>query len=70
VNFFKGLLGAIVNGAAQAVAAQTGSANLKSSGIEAGYGAIAGAIGFILQHPLGQHPAVQAAAQPNPQAPA
>lgn len=58
-SFFAGLLGAAINAAAKgAAAASDTGADLKTVGISAGATAIAGVLGFILTHPVAQHPAV------------
>jgi hypothetical protein len=56
--FLLGLLAAAINGAAQTTAAAgENGANLKTTGAAAGAGGIAGALTFVLGHPIGKHPA-------------
>lgn len=54
-QFWEGALFAAINAAAKgAAAAGDSGANLKTVGVAAGASAIAGVLGFILSHPIGQ----------------
>lgn len=60
-SFLKGLLYAAINAAAKG-AGQAGDsgADIDTVGIAAGAGALAGALGFLLNHPAAAHPVVGA----------
>lgn len=61
-SFFGGLLAAALNAAVNgAASASNAGAPLKTVGVAAGATAIAGVLGYVLAHPVTQHPAVAAA---------
>lgn len=63
MSFWKQLIAGALNQAAKTSSdAINGGADLKTTGMAAGAGALVGLLTVLLSHPLGQHPAVQAAA--------
>ncbi len=65
MSFWKQLLAGALNQAAKTSSdAINGGADLKTTGVAAGAGALVGLLTVLLSHPLGQHPAVQAAVAP------
>lgn len=63
MNFLKGLLDAVLTGAAKTVASADGTGSIKTTGVIAGAGGIAGALLYLLTHPIAAHPAAQNAVQ-------
>lgn len=67
MSWWKILLSGMLNGAAQGYSGSLQSgADLKTSGLAAGAGAVAGLLQGILSHPAAAAPVVQAAAFPKP----
>jgi hypothetical protein len=63
--FLQQLFSALIYGAAQSAANATqNGADPKNAGVAAGLGAGLAALGFLLQHPMAQHPSVQQAVAP------
>lgn len=69
-NFFAQLANAAIAAAIQgAASASSSGADLKTVGVSAGITSIAGVLAFLLQHPIGTHPAVVAAVATQTSAP-